>query len=76
MLWRRLVDVDLLGLGVELAEAAAARIDVEPEDCRSASRVRPWAVAAMPSLRSTLRYFTSPVLASTLPIGDDLVRDC
>ena len=28
---RRLVDGDLLGLGIELAEAAAARIDVEPE---------------------------------------------
>ena len=28
---RRLVDGDLLGLDVELAEAAAARIDVEPE---------------------------------------------
>src|SRR5215813_13615368 len=33
-----------------------------------ASRVRPWALAASPSLRSTFMYFTSPVLALTLPM--------
>src|SRR5215510_6615908 len=33
-----------------------------------ASRVSPWAVEAVPAVLFTLRYFTSPVLVSTLPM--------